>query len=145
MTGLRRYVFIRDCPLGFKPLPTSPCQGRRGFGSPPDKGELEGVLSLSRLMGDSYSWQMQDTADSGLPDGFCQHLDGLIAGETLAPGQRDTPRWGRFCERNDLQQPAPIARAVRRSGKHGDAQTGGDHVADGFQRRAMLNIRAFAA
>jgi hypothetical protein len=26
-----------------KPLPTSPCQGRLGLYSPPDKGELEGV------------------------------------------------------------------------------------------------------
>jgi predicted RNase H-like HicB family nuclease len=36
--------FIPDCPLGHKPLPTSPCQGRRRFSSPPDKGELEGVF-----------------------------------------------------------------------------------------------------
>ena len=28
-----------DCPLDPKPLPTSPFQGRSGFGSPPDKGE----------------------------------------------------------------------------------------------------------
>jgi hypothetical protein len=59
-----------DCPLDPKPLmqllairlgypktiakslviPTSPFQGRSGFGSPPDKGELEGVLSTFRLM-----------------------------------------------------------------------------------------------
>jgi hypothetical protein len=32
--------------IRLKPLPASPCQGRSGFGSPPDKGELEGVWSL---------------------------------------------------------------------------------------------------
>jgi hypothetical protein len=37
-------------PFGYKPLPTSPCQRRSRFGSPPDKGELEGVLSPFRLM-----------------------------------------------------------------------------------------------
>ena len=40
-----------DSSLGHKPLPTSPCQGRSWwFSSPPDKGELEGVLSQFRLM-----------------------------------------------------------------------------------------------
>ena len=52
-----------DYPLGGmypKPLPTSPCQGRSGFGSPPDKGELEGVWGLMDNLGltkeDVVSW-----------------------------------------------------------------------------------------
>ena len=36
--------------LAPKPLPASPCQGRSGLGSPPDKGELEGVWGKFYLM-----------------------------------------------------------------------------------------------
>jgi len=33
-----------------KPLPASPCQGRSCIGSPPDKGELEGIWVLENIL-----------------------------------------------------------------------------------------------
>ena len=40
----------RTVSIRLKPLPASPCQGRCGFGSPPDNGELEGVRILGYVL-----------------------------------------------------------------------------------------------
>ena len=55
--------------IGLKPLPASPCQGRSGFGSPPDKGELEGVWVLGSIL-------------------FPAHVLPRVCGAYLAQGER---------------------------------------------------------
>ena len=56
---------------GRQPLPAFPCQGRSGFGSPLDKGELEGVLVFGHIL-------------------FPAHALPRVCGAYLAQGERDT-------------------------------------------------------